>query len=50
MQSDKQVNTAEILREAEERDLVELVSIDEVSGDIIYRFTNKLLRIAMYQM
>ncbi len=50
VQKDKQVSTAEILKEAEERDLVEMILMDEGSGDIIYRFTNKLLRIALYQM
>jgi hypothetical protein len=35
---------------AEERDLVEMILMDEASGDIIYRFTDKVLRIALYQM
>lgn len=50
VEKDKQVSTVEILQEAEERDLVEMILMDEASGDIIYRFTNKLLRIALYQM
>jgi hypothetical protein len=43
----KYVTTAEILREAEERDLVELIVVDENSGDSIFRFTNPWMRAAL---
>ena len=45
-----QTNLAETLKDAESRDLVELVMVDEQTGDMIYRFTNAQLRIALYQM
>ena len=43
-------NLAEILRDAESRDLIELIMMDETTGDMIYRFTNPQLRITLYQM
>jgi hypothetical protein len=46
----KAVSCAELLRIAEDRDLVELILIDEQRGDLYYRFTENFLRIAFYQM
>lgn len=43
-----QTSTLQILREAEDRDLIELIMIDQVNNDMIYRFTNPFMRTALY--
>ena len=43
-------STAILLKELEDRDLIELISIDDDSGELIYRFTAPFFRNALYQM
>lgn len=43
-------STAILLKELEDRDLIELISIDDDSGELVYRFTAPFFRNALYQM